>query len=105
MKNTGQSFQISVHTISGILGLIVCYSLSIYFFWESQAILSDFKLDPENSRFAKGLYIFMSRDNAKIMGTMVAFIALHLSWSFRYYPGLLLERVKDGVLLNRSNKS
>lgn len=104
MKHNGQSLQVSIHTISGILGLIFCYSISIYFFWESQITFTSFKIDPEHSRLAKGLYFFMSRDNAKIVGTIVAFISIHLSWSFRYYPGIWLEKIKDNIFLNQSNK-
>lgn len=101
MKDEQSHLQISIRTLSGILGLIFCYAVSIYFFWESQITFTHFRVDPEHSRFTRGLYIFMSRDNAKVVGIIVAFLSTHLCWSWRYYPAILLEKVKHKLVFKK----
>ncbi|TBR43852.1 hypothetical protein CBF23_003750 [Marinomonas agarivorans] len=99
--NEASHFKISVRTLSGILGLIFCYSISIYFFWESQITFTHFRVDPEHSRFTRSLYILMSRDNAKVVGIIVAFLSIHFSWSLRYCPAILLDKMKQRLMFKQ----
>lgn len=85
--------EISARTVSGLIGLVACYSLSIWLFWESQITLSNFRVDPEHSRFARFLIPFIGRDDAKIAGVIIAFFSVHLSWGGRYIAGDLIERL------------
>lgn len=91
---------INAKTVSGTVGLTICYLVSLYFFWNSQVSFSDFFIDPQNSRFTRFLRgIFVSLrwgDSYKTLGVVMAFLSIHLSWALRYRMGYLIE-----ALLNR----
>lgn len=98
--------EISARTVSGAIGLVVCYSLSIWLFWESQITLSNFKVDPEYSRFARALIPLLGRDDSKLVGLIVAFLSVHASWAWRYSAGDLLEKLWNRSMGRQSaNKS
>ena len=83
---------ISAKTLSGTVGLVVCYALSIYFFWESQMSFG-FKLDPDHSRFTKAMYHVVGREYSKYFGVVAAFVSVHASWAWRYSAGNAIERL------------
>lgn len=85
--------EISARTVSGTIGLVTCYSLSIWLFWESQITWSNFRVDPEHSRFAQALIPLLGRDDSKLVGVIVAFLSVHASWAWRYAAGDLLEKL------------
>ncbi|WP_420588901.1 hypothetical protein [Bacterioplanoides sp.] len=94
---------ISPQTISSFIGLIVCYGFSLYFFWNSQASFVDFRADPSRSLFTQLLHtVFGYGPNQgepnKTIGTLVAFLSVHVSWAARYYVGdkthIFLSRMK-----------
>ena len=84
---------VSARLVSGTVGLVVCYSLSIYLFWDSQISWTNFRVDPEHSRFTRFLYPFTGREAAKPIGILVAFLSVHLSWGGRYLAGDLIEKL------------
>lgn len=96
---TMKEIRLSAHFVSGLIGLFVCYTLSIYFFWESQITLSNFRIDPQHSRFAQFLYPFVGRESAKPIAIVIAFLSVHISWAYRFQAGFLLE-----VLLKKLSK-
>lgn len=95
---------ISPRTISGFIGLVVCYGFSLYFFWNSQTSFADFRADPSRSHFTQLLHsLFGYGPNQgepnKTIGTIVAFLSVHVSWAARYYVGdktyMFLSRLKS----------
>ena len=87
---------VSAKTVSGTVGLILCYSVSLYFFWNSQTSLSDFFVNPENSHFTRLLHtIFGYGPNRgypnKTIGVIAAFLSIHASWYLRYKAGRWVE--------------
>jgi len=79
-----KDISISARTVSGVVGLVTCYAISIYFFWLSQISLSDFHIDPSHSRVVKALYPILGRDDAKPVGIVLAFLSIHASWAWRH---------------------
>lgn len=95
--------EISARTLSGTIGLIVCYSLSIWLFWDDQARMIYFRVLPSESHFSHFLMNFMQNDTARTLATIVAFASVHLSWSYRYLAGDLIGRfLRRHVLRNIS---
>lgn len=99
----------SARFISGLIGLIVCYALSIYLFWDSQISINGFRIDPEHSRVTKSLYFILGRDNAKPVGVLLAFLSIHASWVWRYTAGDVVGKIwskfvyKNNALEKRTN--
>ena len=89
-----KAISISARTVSGVIGLTVCYSLSLYFFWDSLFSTDFFGLDPRHSRVTKNvLNGLIGRDNAKPVGVVLAFLSVHASWALRYTAGDIIEKI------------
>lgn len=87
---------ISAKTVSGTVGLIICYSVSIYLFWNSQITLADFRIDPEHSHFTRFLHEIFGYGGRqgypnKTVGVIAAFLSIHFSWALRYKAGYFIE--------------
>ncbi|MGR6874826.1 hypothetical protein ACU6U9_21645 [Pseudomonas sp. HK3] len=95
--------EISARFMSGFVGLVVCYALSIYFFWDSQISINGFRVDPEHSRVTKALYFALGRDNAKPVGVVLAFLSVHASWAWRYLAGDIIERLWRKFFLSKQD--
>ena len=102
-------FSVSEKILCGLLGLVICHSLSFYFFWNSQTPILGFQLDPENSIFSNFLsdHLRVGILEETIVGAlawMAAFISIHLSWILRNvagYPAVIVCRqYKERLNLN-----
>lgn len=101
---------ISVKELSGAVGLIICYTLSIYFFWNSQTSFHDFRIDPENSHFTRLLHSIFGYGNRqgepnRTIGVIFAFISIHVSWSCRYFIGARVEKFLRKTIKNKSTET
>ena len=86
--------EVSARTMSGLIGLAACYSVSVYFFWQSQFSWEFWGLDPRHSLFTKKvLYLLIGREYAKPVGVICAFLSIHASWAWRYAAGDFIERL------------
>ena len=97
-----KEIRLSAHFVSGLIGLTLCYAISIWFLWSSQMSFA-FQIDPAQSLFTRGLARLIDRDNAKVIGISLAFLSIHLSWYWRYSAGYWFEVILNRVLQKKTS--
>ena len=100
-----KTITISAKLVSGTVGLILCYSVSLYFFWNSQVAFYDFHIGPDHSHFTRLLHkVFGFDASHKMLGVIAAFLSVHASWHLRYKAGSWAEWLINFSLGRPRNK-
>ncbi len=84
------NFSISIRSLFAILAYMICFMVSYFLLWDDQMRLSYFHIDPFQSpvtRFLVKSVMWNMRDEARLLGVILAFASIHFSWHFRYFVG------------------
>ena len=84
------NFSISVRSMFAIMAYIICFTVSYFLLWDDHMRLSHFHIDPFQSkvtRFIVKNVMWNMKDEARLLGVILAFSSIHLSWHFRYFVG------------------
>ena len=99
------NFSISIRTLFAMAAFFAAYALSYWLFWDDQMKLSSFHLNPKQSIVTR--YLVQSvpwgmRGEARLFGTILAFVSLHLSWGYRYWLGDRLMQLVGAYLRRKT---
>ena len=90
---------ITPRRIAGVVALILCYSASYFLFWDDQLKLNGFHIDPHQSlvtRFLAKSFSWELKREMTLLGIILAFVSVHLSWGCRHWLGdVLLKRYRE----------
>lgn len=84
------NFSISVRSLFAIIAYVICFMASYFLLWDDQMRLTNFHIDPHQSTVTRFLVKHSSHNmngEARLLGTILAFASIHLSWHFRYFVG------------------
>lgn len=84
------NFSISMRSVFALIAYVVCFIISYILLWDDQMRLTLFHIDPHQSVVTRFLvkHTPWDMDNtARVLGTLSAFVSIHLSWSCRYFVG------------------
>lgn len=99
------NFSISMRSVFALIAYVTCFIVSYILLWDDQLRLTLFHIDPHQSlvtRFLVKHSLYDMDNTARVLGTVLAFASIHLSWSCRYYVG---DRFMAAYARRSQNKS
>lgn len=100
-----KKIDITARTLSGLVGLVTCYVISIYFFWTSQITFGNFYIDPAHSKVTRLIYYIGIKQYFELIGVVLAFLSIHASWAYRYSAGNIVSNIYSYIKFNFFNKN